>query len=180
VSSMNLKAIGNYSGSKAESIPPPHPEILSHPNIPKPMHGVNPRTVMGKEAWDKFRPEVYRKYNFHCACCGVHKSQAKKHKWLEAHESYDIDYRRKVLSINSIEPLCNYCHSFIHSGLLSIKLLSKERSVEEVREVLTDGAKILKKYELVMNRGTAELCSQLGVKWEGKVSRPVRITWSGW
>lgn len=42
----------------------PRPEILSSPNIPKPLHGVNPRSIMGQDAWNVMRQEVYASTEF--------------------------------------------------------------------------------------------------------------------
>src|SRR6185295_5669264 len=59
------------------------PEILCHPHIPKPLHGVAPREIMGDDWWNSERQLVYASTDYHCAACGIHKSQAKKHEWLE-------------------------------------------------------------------------------------------------
>lgn len=136
------------------------PEILCHPNIPKPLHGVAPREIKGTEWWDTTRKEAYRSTNYHCVACGVHKSEAKKHKWLEAHEFWKIDYNTGVCEITSIEPLCHYCHNFIHSGRLSM-IIGKEKSIKEVKEILEHGFIILSKNNLKAFPYTLDLARKL-------------------
>ena len=119
------------------------PFILTHPNIPKPLHGVNPRLIMGKTKWDAIRQEVYRRNDYHCIVCGVRDIEAKKKQQLEAHEYYAIDYGKGRVEIISIEPLCMYCHSFIHSGMLSASISQKWRTPQEAVEILEYGFKIL-------------------------------------
>ena len=80
------------------------PKILAHPNIPKPLHGISPRTIMGDDWWNKTRQEVYKKYDYHCIACGVAKEDAKKHQWLEAHEFWNINYETGICTVESIEP----------------------------------------------------------------------------
>ena len=123
------------------------PEILAHPHIPKPMHGLSPRTIMGNEWWDVTRKEVYAKYDYHCIACGVPKAEAIAHHWLEAHEFWHIDYRTGVCEISSIEPLCHYCHNFIHSGRIAM-IIGKEKSEEEIIAILEHGFNILAENKL--------------------------------
>ena len=138
------------------------PEVLTHPNIPKPLHGLNPRTVKGKEWWDKTRFKAQEKYDYCCAACGVPKQEAKKHQWLEGHEYWDINYKTGVCEVIEIVPLCHYCHNFIHSGRLSA-VAGKDKPLNEVREILKHGFKILKENNLKAFEGTIDVAIRLGV-----------------
>lgn len=141
------------------------PQILCHPNIPKPLHGVNPRTIMGRAWWDVTRQEVYASTDYHCVACGVHKTVAKGPKWLEAHEFWEIDYETGLCLISSIEPLCHYCHNFIHSGRLeAVMETPKGKSREETIAILEHGIQIIKDNNLKMFWGTAEFAMDLGVR----------------
>jgi len=139
------------------------PEILTHPNIPKPLHGISPRTIMGDVWWDEKRKEVYASTDYHCIACSIHKTEAKKYQWLEAHEYWKIDYKTGVCKIESIEPLCHYCHSFIHSGRLKM-IMGKEKSKNEVVEILEHGFKILDDNKLKCFPFTLQLARELGAK----------------
>lgn len=148
--------VTNYTGTLM-------PEILTHPNIPKPLHGIAPRTIMGQKWWDKTRKEVYAKTDYHCIACGVSKDEAKGHKWLEAHEFWEIDYATGTAKITSIQPLCHYCHNFIHSGRLS-KIIGGEKSENEIKHILEHGFKILSKNNLQCFPGTLELAEKIGAR----------------
>ena len=82
------------------------PRILLHPNIPKPLHGINPRTVMGQAWWDVERKKAYAAAGFKCEACGVVKKDAMFHQWLEAHEYFDYDYDCGVLRLKKLVALC--------------------------------------------------------------------------
>lgn len=139
------------------------PEILTHPNIPKPMHGINPRTIMGDAWWNKIRQEVYASTNYHCIACGTHKSEVLgKNKWLEAHEFWEIDYILGECRINGIYPLCPYCHSFIHSGRLSKLIESSKISKDEAIKILEHGFKILQQNNLQCFMATHYLAKEIG------------------
>ena len=136
------------------------PEILTHPNIPKPFHGMAPRTLMGEAWWNVVRREAYARYNYRCVACGVHKTQAQGPKWLEAHEYWNIDYIDAICEVKSIEPLCHFCHNFIHSGRLSM-IVGGEKTVEEAVAILEHGFMILALNGLDCFPGTAVLAREL-------------------
>jgi hypothetical protein len=175
--------------SLSNSVFVPHPEILMHPNIPKPLHEVNPRNIMGKELWDDLRPRIYASTDYHCIACGVHKEEARGSKWLEAHEFYDIDYGAGKVYVKKIVPLCHYCHNFIHSGRLQM-ILGKEKTEEEVIKILEHGFKILAENDLPAFYYTLELAKNLDANTFGVVAATLpdgempawedwRLVWEG-
>lgn len=146
------------------------PEILTHPHIPKPLHGMNPRTILGKEWWDKTRFEAQKRTNYKCSACGVHKSNAKKHQWLEGHEYWNIDYNTGICEVVSIEPLCHYCHNFIHSGRLAM-IIGGDKSKSEVIEILEHGFKILSDNKLNAFPFTLKFARKIGARTYGVKSQ---------
>lgn len=135
-----------------------NPAILQHPNIPKPLHGINPRSIFGQEWWDATRKEAYAKNNYHCFACGVHKSEAKDHQWLEAHEFWDIDYSTGICEVKDIVPLCHYCHNFIHSGRL-LMIAGKSKTIKQIRAILEHGFQILKENNLAAFMPTVKVAN---------------------
>ena len=120
------------------------PSLLTHPNVPKPLHQVNPRSIRGKTWWDKVRRETYAVHGDHCFACGVHKSRAKgNRKWLEAHERYDIDAEAGRVYFRGLVALCPWCHQFIHSGRLFALYQKGEVSKDFAWGVLTHGMNLL-------------------------------------
>lgn len=117
--------------------------ILLHPNIPKPMHGTNPRSVMGKEWWDINRKKAYAKNNLCCFACGVHKSRAKYHQWLEGHESYKINYQTGKMVLQEIVALCHSCHNFIHSGRMEHLVNKRQMTYQKYEQIINHGNEIV-------------------------------------
>jgi hypothetical protein len=139
----------------------PNPELLTHPNIPKPLHGVNPRSIMGKEWWDEKRKEAYATNFFCCWACGTHKSKAAFHNWLEGHENYDINYETGEVRLNGIVALCHSCHNFIHSGRLYMMYQSGEYSKAKCLTILNHGFSILAGNGLTPFWGTVDVWNLL-------------------
>lgn len=119
------------------------PEILLHPNIPKPLHGLNPRTIKGQEWWDEQRHIAYDKNNDCCWACGVHKSKAEYYQWLEAHEYYEYRYKEGEAKLVEIVALCHACHNYIHSGRMAMMQENGTMEQEKVANILEHGNKIL-------------------------------------
>lgn len=159
----------------------PVPELLEQPLIPPPLHGVNPRTIMGKAAWDEERRRVYRKYGFTCAACGVNGRDAFPVTRLEAHERFRVDYRARRMELIGMEPVCPACHAFIHGGLLEIRLRSGQMSREIVRRILSHGVSVLAAIGGTVPQAAHHLCGRLGVRHGLRVAAPPPATrWSGW
>ena len=119
------------------------PELLQHPVIPPPLHGLAPRTVLGQKWWDATRKEAYAKNNDCCWACGIHKSESWYRKYLEAHESYTIDYDNQIVTLNEIVGLCHSCHNFIHIGRLISQYMQRNVSRNYVMNVLDWGVRVL-------------------------------------
>lgn len=123
----------------------PNPVILLHPQIPKPLHLMNPRTVMGKEWWDRQRFAAYAKFDFHCHACGVPEREAWLHQWLEGHELYHYNYVTGALTFIGVAALCHACHNYIHKGRLNSMLTKGEIKDDYYNFILERGDLILDK-----------------------------------
>lgn len=119
------------------------PKILLSPNIPKPMHGMAPRVVLGRVWWDKTRKEAYKSTAYHCKTCGVHKFKAKGRKWLEGHELYEVDYLLGRMYYLKTVPLCHYCHNYIHSGRLAAMLEAGDIHQSKFVAIIQHGDRVL-------------------------------------
>ena len=159
------------------------PKILTHPNIPKPLHGLSPRVLKGDDWWDETRQEAYASTDYRCIACGVHKENAKGPKWLEAHEYWDIDYIKGICSVSKIIPLCHYCHNFIHSGRL-YAISGHQKSTKECVEILEHGFSILKENKLEAFYGTLQIARLLGAKTFGVKAYDFQVNpdlkWQDW
>jgi len=128
------------------------PEVLLCANTVKPMHGVVPRVILGKEWWDQTRQAAYRSTGYHCVACGVYKLAAKEYRWLEGHELYKTNYRLGRMTYVETVPLCHYCHCFIHDGRLQALRDKREITVEKYDAVMAHGKRVLAMAGIKKNR----------------------------
>lgn len=125
------------------------PDLLLHQNIPKPLHGVAPRVVLGTNWWDRTRRAAYKSTDNHCLACGVHKFKAKLRQWMEAHEIYEIDYQKGRAKFLEVVPLCHCCHNFIHDGRLQALLDKGEIHHAKFVAIIQHGDEVLRQAGLV-------------------------------
>ena len=151
------------------------PELLLHPNIVKPLHGVNPRTLYGTNWWNRERLKTYKSTNFHCLACGVHKTEAKSRQWLEAHEIYEIDYQKGIATFKEVVPLCNPCHMYIHDGRLNHLLEKGLIHQSKFVMVMKHGDAVLRKAGLERLSHEERDLAVLALEASGKLAR-----WSDW
>lgn len=152
------------------------PALLGQPNIPKPLHGINPRTIMGASKWQDLRRDIIGATPY-CRACG------KETLILDLHEDYNIDYTKATLQLRQYVPLCKSCHSFIHSGLLTVRFSKKQIDRYELVEILLKGLAITKKHNIPVFTVTYTLAKSLGLELNGikQWSPPVTShRWEDW
>jgi hypothetical protein len=124
------------------------PKLLLDSSIPRPLHGVNPRTIRGKVWWDRERKAAYAYNADHCHACGVHKRDAKLFSWLEAHEIYTNNYAKHRTTFVGIVALCHCCHAVIHAGRTTNIYLDGTLSEKSFETIVEHGKKHFKKWKL--------------------------------
>lgn len=88
--------------------------IITMPNVPRPLHGLPPRKIMGQTEWDKMRKRCYYNADYKCEVCGAEPERG----GLDAHELYTVNWVDGTSTFIRCVALCKKCHSFIHSGRL--------------------------------------------------------------
>ncbi len=139
----DLSKLASRSKSKPVSSLKLRPELLLCPNVPKPMHGIAPRTVLGRKWWDATRQAAYEASGFCCSACGVHKFQAKFRKWVEGHEIYAIDHIKGLMIYVETVALCHSCHNYVHSGRMQALLEAGKMSQAKFAAIVIHGDRVL-------------------------------------
>ena len=88
--------------------------LITMPNVPRPLHGLPPRKIMGQANWDKMRKRCYYNAHYKCEICGAEPPKGQLH----AHELYTINYTDGTSEFNRCIAICKQDHDFIHSGRL--------------------------------------------------------------
>lgn len=132
------------------------PSILCCPNTPKPMHGVVPREILGPTWWKKTREAAFKSTGYHCHACGIHRSVAAYHTWLEGHEIYSADYLLGRWEYVETVGICHFCHNYIHDGRLKSLLDKGQVHFAKYAAILQHGDTILRDNRLERPRYAGE------------------------
>lgn len=143
------------------------PFILLCPQIPAPLHGLNPRTVKGTAWWDIQRKKAYAGNSWCCWACGVGDCV------LEAHEIYKYDFKECSAKLEYICALCKDCHMFIHLGRTQLLREQKKISISRYMYLVRRSIKLLKKARLYSMYERMETQS-------ANYALSVKKTWKKW
>lgn len=88
--------------------------LITMPNVPRPLHGLPPRKIMGQTKWDTMRKRCYYNAGYKCEVCGCEPEKGQLH----AHELYTVDWVNGTSTFNRCIAICKKDHDFIHSGRL--------------------------------------------------------------
>lgn len=142
---MPFKKADNLTGK--QTITKPFPDILTYPSIPKPLHGLNPRTIKGKEWWDETRKEAYKATGQRCIACWRDRNIIPDNR-LDGHEQYRTEYKEGRLYYERTVPLCTDCHNFVHSGRLGYLIKGCRINPDDSQRIILRGLGICKKNDL--------------------------------
>ena len=124
--------------------------LLTMPNVPRPLHGMAPRTILGSEKWNEMRLNAYLQAKYRCEICDKTFQQNEPFKLPDhsVHELFSYDYEKGIGKFIRCVSLCQDCHDFIHSGRMLT--LYKERNNlyprERVLRIVEDRFKMISEY----------------------------------
>jgi hypothetical protein len=149
------------------------PSLILGSRVPTPLHHCNPRSILteiDKGWWDRTKQRVYESHGYHCACCGVHKSEQKGYpKNIDAHEVYDINWKTGETRLKEIVPLCaSRCHQAIHFGRLTAKFEQREIREQTFLAILQHANTLLANNQLPQKNwdATVDDNSKYNVPWK--------------
>lgn len=110
ISQYDIKLVDGWLPPKGDDLRP----LIAMPNIPRPLHGVNPRTLLGPTTWNHMRRACYAQAEDTCEICG-YKPDNLRHR--HGHEVYEIDYAKGRAKFVKVFCVCSLCHlACIHTG----------------------------------------------------------------
>lgn len=112
-SNYDIKLVTKWTPPSDDDLRP----LIAMVNLPKPQHGLAPRTLLGASTWNHMRKRCYAEAGFKCEICGAEVGVDIEKRQLHAHEIFQIDYERGVSTFIRCAALCSLCHlGCIHTG----------------------------------------------------------------
>lgn len=130
-------------------------EILTHTVLPKSIHGINPRKIMGDGEWNNVKKEKQKIADHHCMCCGEYVPHIPGN-YLQCHEIYSINIEKKEFELKDVVCICHKCHEFIHLGRLQQLLKEGKITQEYYFDIIDRGENLLKSHGLKKNNLSLE------------------------
>lgn len=128
----DVKFVTKWTPPEGDDLRP----LIAMPNIPKPLHGVAPRTLLGTTTWDHMRKRAYAQANDTCEICGAKPEQYRRR---HGHEVYEIDYEKGTAKFVRVFCICSLDHlGCIHTGRAIT--LFKQGNPLYPKEFLLEGA----------------------------------------
>lgn len=142
LSQYDVKLVTEWHPPEGDDLRP----LIAMPNIPKPTHGLAPRTLLGATTWNRMRKYAYAQADDTCEICGA-KPENLRHR--HGHEVYSIDYEKGTVTFHRVFCICALCHlGCIHTGR-AITLFKQDNPLYP-KEFLLEGAehsfKIINEY----------------------------------
>lgn len=110
--------------------------LIAMPNIPRPLHAVAPRTILGATTWNHMRKRCYAEADNTCEICGYKPEILRRR---HAHEVYEIDYEKGEAKFVRAFCVCSLDHlGCIHTGR-AITLYGEDNPLYP-KEFLLEGA----------------------------------------
>lgn len=115
---MKLMSKMNYDVKTITKWEAPHNNgaaLLCMPNVPQPLHLVNPRNIMGEYQWGKVRKQIREEHNYTCQVSG--ELLGTDRGAVHIHEVYSIDWKKHTSTFERAICLDPLLHTtIIHSG----------------------------------------------------------------
>ena len=128
----DVKLVTKWTPPEGDDLRP----LIAMPNIPKPLHGVAPRTLLGAATWNRMRKNCYAMANNTCEICG---DQPENLRHRHGHEVYEIDYEKGIARFVRVFCVCALDHlACIHTGRAIT--LYKQNNPLYPKEFLLEGA----------------------------------------
>ena len=128
----DIKLVDHWTMPEGDDMRP----LVAMPNIPKPLHLMNPRNLLGARTWNCMRKAAYASANDTCEICGDRPEELRRR---HGHEVYDIDYKAGTVTFKRVFCICSLCQlGGIHTGR-ALTLFKKDNPLYP-KEFLLEGA----------------------------------------